>query len=55
MRLIDKSPHTRPLIDPGYLNELDDVGVLVDGIKKAMRLVEGSVQFQEIGATFTNR
>lgn len=28
---------------------------MVDGIKKTMRMVENTLSFQEIGATFTNR
>lgn len=40
VRLKSKDPFSQPLIDPNYLAEMDDVNVLLDGIRLIERILE---------------
>jgi hypothetical protein len=52
LRLRSPDPYDPPLIDPRYLDQVADVGTLVQGIKKALRMVENTLSFQQVGAVF---
>jgi choline dehydrogenase-like flavoprotein len=54
IRLRSSNPRMAPIIDPNYLDNEHDIRVMVDGIKKALELVENSTTFQKIGTHFTN-
>jgi len=55
VKLQSSNPYVPPLIDPNYLEQVEDVGVMVDGIKKVMRMVENTLTFEKVGAKFTNQ
>lgn len=50
VRLRSRDPLDHPLIDPNYLAEREDVEVLVEGMKAALRLVE-TPPFKALNAT----
>jgi choline dehydrogenase-like flavoprotein len=52
--LRSSNPRIPPAIDPKYLDNEHDIKVMVEGIKKAIDLVENSTAFQKIGAHFTD-
>lgn len=50
VELKDKNPHSPLLIDPKYLQNPNDVNILVEGINFAVNLVENTTAMKEIGA-----
>ncbi|ODM92652.1 Glucose dehydrogenase [FAD, quinone], partial [Orchesella cincta] len=48
--LSSKDPKSRLLIDPKYYHHPDDIAVTLEGVKKALNLVENTKTFQSIGA-----
>lgn len=54
MLLKSSDPLDRMLIDPKYLHDERDVKVLVEGLKRAVDLVENSTTFKAVGARFTD-
>ncbi|CAL8074899.1 unnamed protein product [Orchesella dallaii] len=48
--LSNKDPKARPWIDPKYYHHPDDIAVTIEGVKKAIHLVENTKTFQSIGA-----
>ncbi|CAL8144019.1 unnamed protein product [Orchesella dallaii] len=54
MLLKSSDPLDSMLIDPKYLHDDRDLNVLVEGIKRAVDLVENTTTFQKLGARFTD-
>ncbi|XP_035700599.1 glucose dehydrogenase [FAD, quinone]-like [Folsomia candida] len=56
IRLASRNPANPLVINPKYLEDPWDLDVKagVDGLKKALRLIEGSTTFQNIGGRFTS-
>lgn len=51
VRLKDKNPSTKPLIDPRYLNNPRDIEILISGIRVIQNLIK-TQPFASLGATF---
>lgn len=49
IRLQSSDPFTHPIIEPNYFDELQDLNVLVEGLKTALRLTSGP-KFESVGA-----
>lgn len=52
--LADTNSSNPPLINPNYLSDPRDLEVIVDGVQKALRLVQNSKSFREIGASLSS-
>ncbi|CAG7827285.1 unnamed protein product [Allacma fusca] len=50
IRLRDKNPLSKPIIDPNYLEHPDDVQALMDGIEMVLDLVEKTKAFKNLNA-----
>jgi choline dehydrogenase-like flavoprotein len=50
IELANADPKTPPLIDPNYYHDPHDIATTVEGIRKALNLVENTKTFQDIGA-----
>lgn len=55
VQLRSSDPHTPAQIDPKYLNNQEDMSVLIEGIKKGLELVEDTPTFKKLGAKFTEK
>lgn len=54
VKLGGNSPYDLPIIQPNYLSEEDDLKVVVEGVKTAMKLMENTTAFgKRLGAKFT--
>lgn len=53
IRLQNTDPYTPSLIDPNYLDNQEDLDILVEGIKKAVDLVEKTRSFAKYKGHFT--
>ncbi|CAL8094306.1 unnamed protein product [Orchesella dallaii] len=55
VKLGGNSPYDKPIIDPNYLSDPEqiDLKVLIEGVEKAMFLMENTTASQRIGARFT--
>jgi len=47
-------PYTPAVIDPNYLSNEHDIKVMVEGIKKAVALIENTITYKEFDGRFTN-
>jgi len=54
IKLTSSGPYNPLRIDPKYLQDPDDVKVLVEGMKRAVELVETTPAFQKHNGRFTN-
>lgn len=54
VKLLNRNPYAPLIINPNYFDKIYDVVVMVDGLKKATRLVENSTAlFRDLNARFT--
>ncbi|ODN02670.1 Glucose dehydrogenase [FAD, quinone] [Orchesella cincta] len=54
VKLLNRNPYAPLIINPNYFDKVYDLVVMVDGVKKAIRLVENSTVFHDINARLTN-
>ena len=54
LRLASTDPYAQPLIDPKYFSDIQDVKILIEGVKIAIALGETNA-FQKIGSKFFDR
>jgi len=54
IRLQSIDPYAPTLIDPKYLDNIHDLEVLVEGVKKAVEMVENTTVFARINGRFTD-
>jgi choline dehydrogenase-like flavoprotein len=55
IKLRNADPQVPLLIHPNYFEDQEDVDTIVEGMKKAVALIENTTAFAEIGGTFTDQ
>lgn len=54
VRLVDSNINSDPVINPKYFSDPRDTDVMMDGIYRALSLIENSVSFRVMGASLTS-